>query len=150
MDNISEITSYRLTAVLFQKAANKLISTSSVTECGRIKPITDAIPLVYLISHAIELYLKCALLKRGAQESDLREFDKRHNLEALLSDLLKLNVSISEDSQAMIRILSEQHKKHSIRYTVFVDDGEATSIPNLHMIDKVLTELLLITKVRTH
>ena len=47
------------------------------------------IPFYFLISHAVELFLKSALLKRGFTEDELKKHDYRHNLDSLLAALQK-------------------------------------------------------------
>jgi len=55
-----------------------------------------AVPFYFLTSHATDLFLKAALLKRGIEEESLRKFDYRHNLTSLLIELQATGVSISE------------------------------------------------------
>ena len=75
---------YRLTAVNFRLAAETLTATMETKEDGTPAKLT-AIPFYFVASHAAELFLKSALLKRGLEESDLKQYDYRHNLNALLS-----------------------------------------------------------------
>ena len=57
-----------------------------------------SIPFYLLISHAAELLLKSALLKRGFTETDLKKIAYRHNLVALLNALQAKGVLVSQDS----------------------------------------------------
>jgi len=108
-----------------------------------------AIPLYFLASHAAELFLKAALLKRGFDELDLKKYDYRHNLNSLLSELQKKEVSVTDRCVATIDGLSGQHEKHALRYTVLVDDGNKTYWPPLSSVFSMLDELLLLTRVST-
>ena len=107
-------------------------------------------PLPYfLISHAAELLLKSALLKRGFNAGDLKKYDYRHNLDALLGELQKLGVSVTPDTVGFINGLHSQHQSHALRYTVLVDDGQKTYMPPPSLVFSMLDELLLLTRVST-
>ncbi len=43
-----------------------------------------------------------ALLKRGVSEVELKEFDLRHSLSGLLSELPKLGPSVSSDAEVLV------------------------------------------------
>lgn len=109
-----------------------------------------AVPFYYLVSHAAELFLKCALLKRGFSPNDLKSSALRHSLENLLRELLKKGVSISEPSSQLLLRLNHQHEKHALRYTVFVDDGEPTFTPEPEDLFSMLDELMMAGRIATH
>ena len=138
---------YRLTAVNFWESA-KIISASLETKSDGTPAKTTAIPFYFLVSHAAELLLKSALLKRGFQERDLKQFDYRHNLDALLEELQK-KVSVTPDTASLIRGLASQHQNHALRYTALVDDGQKTYMPPLASVFSMLEELLLLTRIST-
>ena len=109
-----------------------------------------AMPLYFLASHAAELFLKAALLKRGFEESNLKKFDYRHNLAALLKEIEGKGVPVTATTTTVIRGLSAQHQAHQLRYTVLVDDGKSTYWPPLHLVFSALDELLLLNRISTH
>src|SRR5882757_5413799 len=93
-DSLYLASIYRLTAVNFWQSAQRLDAEMEKNGDGSPVKIT-AIPFYFLISHAAELFLKSALLKRGFREIDLKKFDYRHNLDALLEELRKKGVSVT-------------------------------------------------------
>lgn len=145
IDPIPLIVAYRLNGVNFRASAEKLSNDIEVDDRGCPKKLT-AIPAFYLASHAAELYLKAALLKRNISEADLRRCGVRHNLSALLDLLLSKNAQISSQTQEVIRGLSVQHDEHALRYTVLVPDGKKTYWPPFSRVFSSLDELLLLTK----
>ncbi|MGH8003355.1 MAG: hypothetical protein ACRECJ_01345 [Limisphaerales bacterium] len=147
-DNIPLAFAYRLNGANFRMSAEKLRSTLELDDDDRPTKLT-AIPLYFLASHAAELFLKAALLKRGFDESDLKKYDYRHNLNSLLFELQNKGVSVTDETVATIQGLSEQHKNHVLRYTVLVDDGTKTYWPPLSLIFSMLDELLLLTRIST-
>jgi len=74
---------YRLIAVNFRQSAEQLLPTLDRDDEGTPTKLT-AVPYYFLVSHAIELFLKSALLKRGYKPKDLKKFQVRHNLAELL------------------------------------------------------------------
>lgn len=87
-DNIPLAVAYYTNGVNFRMSAERLREGLELDGSGRPAKLT-AIPLYFLASHAAELFLKAALLKRGFLEADLRKYDYRHNLEALLQQRQK-------------------------------------------------------------
>ncbi len=148
-DNIVVASNYRMLGVGFQLSAKQLTSSIEVDADERPKKLT-AIPFYFLASHAAELFLKSALLKRGVSENLLKKFDYRHNLEALLNALKEKGVPISGNTESVVLGLSEQHKSHQLRYTVFMDDGKPTYWPPLSYVFSTLEELLMLTRISTH
>ncbi len=141
-------TVYRLTAVSFRLAAETLAATMETKGDGTPAKIT-AIPFYFLASHAAELFLTSALLKRGFEESDLKEYDYRHNLNALLVAIQANGVSVTSDTVTLINGLHGQHQTHALRYTALVDDGQATYMPPPSLVFRMLDELLLLTRLST-
>src|SRR5690242_10531504 len=124
-DNIYLASIYRLTAVNFWESAKTLSSTLELKDDGTPAKIA-AVPFYFLISHAAELLLKSALLKRGFKEEDLKKYDYRHNLDALLRELQTQGVAVTSDTVNLINGLHSQHQNHTLRYTALVDDGKKT------------------------
>lgn len=141
-DYIAEASYYRMTATVFRENARMLLSQFEA-EGLEIVGNRMAVPYYYLISHCMELYLKCALLKRGASPDQLKDHKVRHNLESLLKKLQEKEVPITEMTLEIVNSLSKQHSNHSLRYSVFFDDGSKTSTPSPQDIEIVLDELLM-------
>jgi len=140
---------FRFMAVMFWEDAKKLNKEIERDENGMPTKYT-AIPYYYLISHATELFLKSALLKRNFTKNELLKFKYRHNLENLLNELLKLDLPISDKTKEMVIGLSEQHKDHSLRYEVLMDNGKMTFTPPNDLVNGMLTELMSLTRIATH
>lgn len=148
-DNIPLAVAYYTNGSLFRMSAEKLMEGLEMDDSGRPTKLT-AIPLYFLASHGAELFLKAALLKRGFAEANLKKYDYRHNLAALLQEIQDKGVPVSNDTVAVIQGLSEQHQTHQLRYTVLVDDGTKTYWPPLSLVFTALDELLLLTRISTH
>lgn len=146
--NVPLASAYYLLGANFQNSARILLDSINVNQKG-LPEKYDAIPFYFLISHAAELYLKAALLKRGFSESDLKKYDYRHNLKALLEALQEKGVSVTPDTISLISGLHSQHQSHALRYTVFVDNGEKTFMPSLPWTIEALDELLMLTRIST-
>jgi hypothetical protein len=147
-DDIYLASIYRIQAVNFWESAKTLSATLELNSDGTPAKIA-AIPSYFLISHATELLLKSALLKRGFKAGGLKKYDYRHNLNALLEALQKLGVSVTPDSVRLINGLHSQHQNHALRYTALVDDGQKTYMPPLSLVFSMLDELLLLTRIST-
>jgi hypothetical protein len=139
---------YRLTAVNFRLAAETLAATMETKVDGTPAKLT-AIPFYFVASHAAELFLKSALLKRGFEESDLKQYDYRHSLNALLVAIQAKGVSVTPDTINLINGLHRQHQTHALRYSALVDDGQATYMPPPLLVFRMLDELLLLTRLST-
>ncbi len=137
---------YRLTAVNFWESAKTVSATLELNSDGTPAKVT-AIPFYFLISHAAELLLKSALLERGFKEEDLKKYDYRHNLDALLKELQTQGVAVTPDTVNLIKGLHSQHQNHALRYTALVDDGQKTYMPPVHLVFSMLEELLLLTRI---
>ena len=140
---------YYMNGINFRMSAENLRSQLQLDKDGRPTKLT-AVPLYFLASHAAELFLKAALLKRGFPESELRKFDYRHNLGALLAEVVGKGLPVSKDTAAVVNGLCEQHRSHQLRYTVLLDDGKKTYWPPLPLLFSALEELVLLTRTSTH
>ncbi|SOD22547.1 hypothetical protein [Nitrosomonas ureae] len=145
-DNVALAVAYYTNGVNFRVSAERLASDLELDNLGRPTKLT-AIPLFFLASHAAELFLKAALLKRGVSSSDLKKFEYRHNLSALLQLLQLKNIFVSAETIELVNGLSEQHAEHALRYTVLFDDGKKTYWPPIALVFSALEELLLLTRV---
>jgi len=136
---------YRMTAVNFRMSAEALLPSLELRDDGSPAKLT-AIPFYFLVSQAIELFLKSALLKRGYVLADLKRFDNRHHLNALLELLKKQGLPVSAEATSIIAGLSPQHAHHLLRYHLLVNPFMPPPV-NLW---PVLDELLLLTRISTH
>ena len=136
---------YRMTAVNFRLSAEALSPQLELRDDGSPAKLT-AVPFYFLVSHAIELFLKSALLKRGYVPADLKRFATRHNLKALLKLLKSKGLPVSADATSIIEGLSPQHAHHLLRYHFLVNPF----MPPPASLWPVLDELLLLTRVSTH
>ena len=148
-DNTPLAVAYYMNGTNFRMSAEKLMDSLELDDAGRPTKLTT-VPLYFLASHAAELFLKAALLKRGFAEVNLKKHDHRHNLAALLQEIQSKGVPVTGDTVAVVQGLSEQHKTHQLRYTVLVDDGTETYWPPLSLVFAALDELLLLTRISTH
>lgn len=148
-DYVVLASTYRGMAVVFRKSADTLylsFAEKQESTTGNLR----AIPFYYLISHAAELFLKCALLKRGVSSGELRKFPIRHSLTHLLNELKGRGVPVTDASCQLIDVLSEQHSRHELRYTALLDDGTATYMPHPEVLFALLDELLMLGRISTH
>ncbi|MGE4169161.1 MAG: HEPN domain-containing protein [Candidatus Margulisiibacteriota bacterium] len=143
-DSIVLASTYRLVAVNFWESAKKLENTMEKREDGSPAKLT-AIPFYFLVSQAVELFLKAALLKRGWEERNLKKYDYRHNLKALLGELQKKDILITDETQTIVKGLSSQYSSHALRYKFFTNPY----MPAPHLIHPMLEELLLVTRIST-
>lgn len=143
MDTTELASIYRLTATIYRMGA--VVLSDDFERKGEVVARNRrAIPFYYLVSHSIELFLKCALLKRGHSPKELKKHPVGHGLDGLLDKLQELDVPVSEKANRLIRALSPQHKKHAFRYTALLDDGDMVFTPEPSDLFAVLDELLLI------
>jgi len=146
--NNNELASiYRLTATSFRLSA-QLLEKSFGEKDEEMPRNYRSTPFYYLISHASELLLKAALLKRGVTPQQLRNADLRHNLQALLERLESQGVAISPSTKAIVRNLSGQHKEHDLRYTALLDNGKRTYTPKPVEVYRMLDDLLMATRLQ--
>lgn len=119
--NGPEPMAYRLHAYAFVECAEFAIS--GIRQKGRKQPnMMQNAPIVHLICHAIEMFLKLALYKTGSNDNDLKAFELRHNLKNLKEKCEDNGVSFSDDLRKMINSLSPLHEKHVLRYSAFIDE----------------------------
>lgn len=142
-DNIYLASTYRMMATYFQMSA-KTLHEKFNSENKSVMGNLQSIPFYYLLSHACELLLKCALLKRGFGEKDLKKVDVRHNLCNLLTKLEGKGIFISSESKKILVLLNDQHNTHLLRYKVLI---EGAKTPSPELIYKLLDELLMWTKI---
>lgn len=147
-DNNYIASTYRLTGTIFWENAKRLGATMEKTADGTPTRITE-LPFYFLASHAMELLLKSALLKRGWTEHDLKKYDYRHNLGGLLREMQKIGILVTPETIGIINGLHSQHLNHALRYSALIDDGEKTYMPPPALIQSTLEELLLLTRVST-
>lgn len=144
-DPICWASVYRMTAVNFRLSAEALLPTLELRDDGSSAKLT-AIPFYFLVSQALELFLKSALLKRGYVPADLKRFGNRHNLKALLELLKKKGLPVSAEATSIIEGLSPQHAHHVLRYHFLINPF----MPAPARLWPVLDELLLLTRLSTH
>jgi hypothetical protein len=147
-DEVYLASVYRLTGVNFWKSA-KLLSASLETKADGTPTKITAIPFYFLASHAAELLLKAALLKRGFEERKLKKFEYRHDLSALLEELQKRGATVTPRTIRLIDGLHSQHQNHALRYSALVEDGQKTYMPPPHQVLGMLEELLQLTRIST-
>lgn len=148
-DNVAMAGWYRMTGVVFMENA-RILAREFENKGESTVGNPMGVPFYYLVSHAAELFLKCALLKRGFSPNDLKSSALRHSLENLLRELLKKGVPISEPSSQLLLKLNHRHETHALRYTVFTDDGEPTFTPEPEDLLSMLDELMLAGRIATH
>lgn len=148
-DNTPLAVAYYMNGVNFRMSAEKLVDNLELDGAGRPTKLM-AVPLYFLASHAAELFLKAALLKRGFDEANLKKRGYRHNLATLLQEIQGKGLPVTTNTVAVVQGLSEQHQTHQLRYTVLVDDGTKTYWPPLSLVFAALDELLLLTRISTH
>jgi len=136
---------YRMTAVNFRLSAEALLPSLELRNDGSPARLT-AIPFYFLVSQSLELFLKSALLKRGYVPADLKRFDYRHNLKAMLELLKNKGLPVSPEATSIIEGLSAQHAHHLLRYHFLINPF----MPPPMSLWPVLDELLLLTRISTH
>jgi hypothetical protein len=147
--NNTELASiYRLTATSFRMSADA-VRAHYKSRDEDMPGNYRATPYYFLVSHASELMLKAALLKRGVAEPTLKKGRVRHDLLALLHDLEQHDVTISPNAAVTLSLLSRQHRDHDLRYTALLDDGVSVATPDPEDVETLLDELLMCTRLRT-
>ena len=143
-DNIVMASKFRLIAVNFWESAKKLDTLLEKRDDGSPAKLT-AIPFYFLVSHAAELFLKSALLKRGYTEKELKDH-YGHNLNSLLKALEAKGVTVTPATVEVIDGLQELNENHVLRYDLRIVQSKKywTSTNKIH---SVLEELLLLTKI---
>lgn len=141
-DNVVLASIYRMTAVNFWESA-KILHKAFHAKDEPLPRNIRALPFYYLVSHAFELLLKCALLKRSVTEQELKRHNLRHNLSELLLALEAKGVSVSCHTKDILQALTLQHKEHALRYTALLDDGKEVFTPHAECIYQALEEVLM-------
>lgn len=100
------------------------------------------IPFYFLASHSAELFLKACLLKSEFENKKLKKYEYRHNLDALLNEVINLGIVVSEKTKITINSLNAQHEKHKLRYNEF----EKINRPSLGDVQEMLNELMGLTR----
>jgi hypothetical protein len=145
-DNIELAAVYRITATSFRISAE--ILERDFKAKGEDAPLNyRATPFYYLISHACELLLKAALLKRDYSPNRLRQPALRHNLKNLTEALRFKGVELSTPTILLIEGLSSQHESHDLRYTALLDNDRPTYMPSPSELYAMLDELLMATRL---
>ncbi len=147
-DSLYLASIYRIHGVTFWESAKILSEQIEVDGVGVPNTLT-AIPFYFLASHAAELLLKSALLKRNFSERELKQFSYRHSLKGLLDALQGKGVAVTSETTAMVSGLHSQHSTHALRYTALVDDGKPTYMPPMGLVFSMLEELLMLTRIST-
>lgn len=112
---------YRLHAFAFLECAEFAIS--GIRQKGQAEPnMMQNAPIVHLICHAVEMFLKLALYKTGSNDKDLKAFQLRHNLKKLKNKCEIHGVVFSTEVAEMIDSLSPLHEQHKLRYTAFINE----------------------------
>jgi len=140
---------YRMTAVVYWENA-KMLQEAFERKGQKVRGNRMAVPYYLLISHAMELLLKCALLKRQTSPKDLKKFELRHNLKSLLDAVEALHIPITARTREIVHVMSSQHSNHVFRYTVFFEEGGPVFVPEPVDLNGVLEELLMAGRISTH
>ncbi len=149
-DFITDAVSYRTLAGYYLNSA-KILEPNLPGEIKSVGDIMMWIPFYFLISHSAELFLKCALLKRGVYLGELKKIEHRHNLKSLLDFVELKGVPVSLRSRNAIDLLSEQHSSHGLRYLSLAENYYPTKgMPTPKELYEVLDELLLLGRISTH
>ena len=116
-----EPMAYRLHAHAFLECAEFAIA--GISQNGQKEPsMMQNAPIVHLICHAVEMFLKLALYKTGSNDNDLKTLELRHNLTNLRKKCESKGIDFSDDLEKMIDSLSPIHEKHKLRYFAFVEE----------------------------
>jgi hypothetical protein len=79
-------------------------------------------PRYFMLCHTIELALKAYLAKLGATPRQLRQLERRHDLDRLVTEAIEQGLHLTRPTQDRIRALAEAHAKYWHRYPR--DDGK--------------------------
>lgn len=115
-----EPMAYRLHASAFLECAE--FALSGIRERGlKESNMMQNAPIVHLICHSIEMFLKLVLYKTGSNNRDVMAFELRHNLTNLKEKCEDRGVVFSDSVAKMIDALSPLHETHKLRYMAFVE-----------------------------
>jgi hypothetical protein len=79
-------------------------------------------PRYFLLCHSIELALKAYLAKLGATPQHLKQWERGHKLDKLVTEAVEKGLHLTPETQELIRALAEAHAKFWHRYPR--DDGK--------------------------
>jgi hypothetical protein len=146
-DNILIAATYRMMGVCFVSNAKFLHEHYKAKDESMPRNLR-AIPYYYLLSHACELFLKAALLKRGVSEAELRKPKLRHDLAKLAQEVINKGVGLSSITVHIICALNAAHHRHALRYTAItaLDEGPIYT-PQPEQVYQALDELLMATRL---
>lgn len=144
--NVELASIYRLTATSFRMSA-ELLERSFADRGESMSGNYRSTPYYYLVSHACELLLKAALLKRGMTDGELRRSDVRHDLQGLMKLLGEQGVVITPNRAAILDGLARQHRDHELRYTALLDNNKSTYTPPPASVYELLDNLMLATRL---
>ena len=112
---------YRWHALSYLNCARHAIEGHRL-EHGSDPTMQQNVPIIHLICHAIEMFLKLALYKTGSDDKALKAFNLRHSLRGLADECKCRGFTFSSDVVQLIDALSPLHEKHALRYTAFTDE----------------------------
>lgn len=92
---------YRLTATVFWESA-KVLNADFVAKGKPLSGNIFSVPFCHLVSHAAELLLKRAILKRNGSVKSLKKHPVRHSLNLSLKELQELSIPVSDKSASLI------------------------------------------------
>ena len=147
-DDITLAVSY-YTYGRFVYDSAKSLSENLDFERRSLGDLLSLMPFYYLSSHAAELFLKAALLKRGFGEANLRKMQYRHDLEALLGELELKGVPVKDATRRIVKKLGAQHRTHELRFPDLVK-GINVFLPEPELVFETLDDLFLLTRISTH
>ncbi len=104
---------------------------------GREPVLWEKLPIMQLICHAAEMFLKLGLYKTGSDDNELKSLELRHNLRNLADKCKSRGVVFSNDLETLIDVLSPLHAEHAFRYRVFDDAPIPMPFTILEMIDLI-------------
>lgn len=146
-DNISAAVACYSNGLVFRKSADILARETETDESGKPKSPLLSIPYYVLVSHAAELFLKAALLKRGFEEAELSKFAYGHDLLALLKEVEGKGIVLSDKTIGTLTGLHHQHKEHTLRYMKFMGDTKLVYFPPFADVSGMLDELFIYTRL---
>lgn len=142
MDNVALAAAYRIHATIFRMNAEVLLKDFE-SKGEKVQGNPRALPFYYLISHAMELLLKSAILKRKDNVK------RTHDLAELCAELIEIGVPISQKCGNVIIQLGLQHKEHRLRYTALIE-GNPIWTPEPSKVLETMDEILMMTRISTH
>jgi hypothetical protein len=115
-----EPMAYRLHAIAYVQCAEFALIGIRQKDQTESNMMQNA-PIIHLICHSIEMFLKLALYKTGSEYKDLKTLKLRHNLTNLKNKCELQGVVFTGDVIKMIDLLSPLHVEHKLRYSAFIE-----------------------------